>query len=113
MIYSDFVTILFPAVFFTDRVTVYFPALLYVCTGFLDVEDVPSPKLHLHEVGFPALVSVNCTFNGVFPEVGDAEKEETGTLRRAPTFIWLDLVTVLLPTAFLTVRLTVNFPALE
>ena len=49
--------------------TVYFPALLYVCTGFLAVEYIPSPKLYFHEVGDPVLLSVNCTFDGDFPEV--------------------------------------------
>jgi hypothetical protein len=51
---------------------------LYVYAGFLTVEVFPSPKVHFHEVGVPVLLSVNCTFRGAFPEVGDAEKSATG-----------------------------------
>jgi len=57
MIYPDFVTELLPLAFFTVKLTVYFPALLYLCTGFLDVEYVPSPKFHFHEAGDPVLLS--------------------------------------------------------
>ena len=56
----------------------YFPVVLYVCTGFFSVEDVLSPKLQLHEVGVPVLVSVKATVNGTFPEVGVAEKLAAG-----------------------------------
>jgi hypothetical protein len=73
----------FPAV----RETVNFPFLVYVCTGFLVVKEVPSPKFQLHEVGDPVLQSVNCIFNGAFPDVGDAENAPTGVLRGATTFI--------------------------
>ena len=111
MIYPDIVLVLLPFAFFAVKLTVYFPFLLYVCTGFLEVEDVPSPKLHLHEVGDPVLLSVNVTFNGTFPEVEDAEKEATGAFRAVATFIWLDFVTELLPAALVTVKPTVYFPA--
>ena len=57
MIYPDFVTELLPLAFFAVKLTVYFPALLYLCIGFLDVEYVPSPKLHFHEAGDPVLLS--------------------------------------------------------
>lgn len=60
----DFVILLLPLEFFTVRVTVYFPSLLYVCTGFLAVEDVPSPKFQFCEVGVPVLLSIKTTFNG-------------------------------------------------
>ena len=52
-----------------------------MCAGFLTVEDVPSPKFHFHEVGDPVLLSVNCTFSGTFPEVGDADRAATGNFR--------------------------------
>lgn len=106
------VLVLLPWVFLTVRETVYLPFLVYICKGFLTVEDVPSPKLHLHEVGDPVLLSVNCTLNGTFPEVGDAENAPAGVLRGAPTLIYPDLVTILLPAAFLAVKLIVYFPAL-
>jgi len=57
--YPDMVLVLLPAAFFTVKLTVYFPALLYLCTGFLAVEYVLSPKLHFQEVGLFALLSVN------------------------------------------------------
>jgi hypothetical protein len=45
-----------------------------VCTGFCSVEDVPSPKLHVHEAGDPpVLLSLNNTVNGAVPEVAFAE----------------------------------------
>ena len=81
VIYPDIVLVLLPLAFLTVKLTVYFPALLYVCTGFLAVEYVPSPKLHFHEVGDPVLLSVNVTFNGAFPEVGDAENAATGAFK--------------------------------
>ena len=86
VIYPDIVLVLLPLAFFTVKLTVYFPALLYVCAGFLAVEYVPSPKLHFHEVGDPVLLSVNCTFNGAFPEVGDAEKAATGFSERSTLY---------------------------
>ena len=52
----------------------------------LAVEVVPSPKLHFHAVGDPVLLSVNATFNGAFPEVGDAVKLQQ-VLLTAVTFI--------------------------
>ena len=87
VIYPDIVLVLLPAAFFTVKLTLYFPALLYVCAGFLVVEYVPSPKLHFHDVGAPVLLSVNCTFNGTFPEVEAAEKAATGFIGAAFTII--------------------------
>ena len=87
MIYPGIVLVLLPCEFPAVRETVNFPFLVYVCTGFLVVEEVPSPKFHLHEVGDPVLLSVNCTFNGAFPEVGDAENAPIGVLRGATMFI--------------------------
>jgi hypothetical protein len=60
------------------RVTVRLPALIYVWSGLWVVEVVPSPKSHFHDVGLLVLLSVNCTFNGIDPVVGDAEKAATG-----------------------------------
>jgi len=67
-----------PVALVTLRVTVYFPALEYLCVGFCLVEIIPSPKSHFHFVGDPVLLSVNLTFNGDFPEVGDAENAAIG-----------------------------------
>jgi len=45
-----------------------------VCTGFFSIEEVPSPKLHVHEAGDPpVLLSLNNTVNGAVPEVAFAE----------------------------------------
>ena len=87
VIYSGIVLVLLPWEFPAVKETVYFPFLVYVCTGFLTVEEVPSPKLHLNEVGDPVLLSVNCTLKGAFPEAGDAENAPNIVLRGAPTFI--------------------------
>jgi hypothetical protein len=50
-----------PEVLDTVSVTVFDPAVAYVWLGFCDVEVVPSPKFHCHEVGDPVEVSENCT----------------------------------------------------
>ena len=71
VIYFDFVAVLLPATFVTVSLTVYFPVLEYLCVGFWDVDDVPSPKSHFHLVGFPVLLSVNLTLKGAFPYFGD------------------------------------------
>ena len=69
---------LLPAAFFTVRVTVYFPAFVYLCVGLFAVEVLLSPKFQDQEVGEFLLLSVNCTCNVAFPDVGDAEKAATG-----------------------------------
>ncbi len=76
---------LLPASFVAVIVTVYFPVLEYLCVGFLAVEVVPSPKFHFHAVGVPVLLSVNTTFNGAFPDVGEAENSATGAWEVAVT----------------------------
>jgi hypothetical protein len=91
------------------KVTVYVPALVYVCTGFFSVELVPSPKVHLYEVGDPVLLSVNTTFSDATPEVGEPENAATGLC--IVTVTYRDLVTVLLPAAFEAVKVTVYVPA--
>lgn len=58
-----------------------------MCEGFLDVEYVPSPKLHFQEVGLLVLLSVNWTFKGTFPDVGDAEKAAMGAFWGAATLM--------------------------
>jgi hypothetical protein len=78
--YLDFVNALLPFALLVVNVTEYRPDLLYVCTGFLSVEEFPSPKAHLHEVGDPVLWSVKRTVSGILPSVGDAEKAVTGTV---------------------------------
>ena len=72
--------VLLPAAFLAVSLTVYLPVLLKVCTGFCSIEEVPSPKLQLHETSDPVLLSVKVTFNGILPEVGVAEKAATGGL---------------------------------
>ena len=72
MIYFDFIAVLLPAAFVTVSLTVYFPSLEYLCVGLFSVDDVPSPKSHFHEVGFPVLLSVNFTLKGAVPDFGDA-----------------------------------------
>ena len=52
----------------------------YICTGFLVVADVPSPKLQLHVAGEPVLVSVNAIVKGLFPEVTLLLKLATGSI---------------------------------
>ncbi len=78
---------LLPWLFLAVRETVNFPFFVYVCVGFRVVDDVPSPKFHMKEVGDSVLLSVNRTVNGTFPEVGDPEKAETGVLRAELTEI--------------------------
>jgi len=68
----------------------------------------PSPKLHCHEVGVPAEVSVNCTIcpavGEVGPKLNDAVSVNAGVtvMARLPA---LD------PAALLTVKVTLNMPA--
>jgi hypothetical protein len=50
-----------PEALLTLSVTIFDPVVVYMWLGFWVVEVVPSPKLHDHEVGLPADVSVNCT----------------------------------------------------
>ena len=111
IIYPGFDIQLVPLAFFTVSLTVYFPDLVYLCVGFLTVEVLLSPKSQDQEVGLLVLLSVNVTVSGAFPLSGETEKAGTGGFK-AFTTIKLDFVTVLLPAAFLTVRLTVYFPAL-
>jgi hypothetical protein len=40
----------------------------------MSVEELPSPKSQLHDVGLPRDVSVNVTVNGAISETGEAEK---------------------------------------
>ena len=84
---------------------------MYLCIGFLTVEVLLSPKSQDQEVGLLVLLSVNVTVSGAFPLSGETEKAGTGGFKAFKT-IKLDFVTLLLPAAFLTVRLTVYFPAL-
>jgi len=87
MIYLDLVSVSVPLAFFAVKVTVYFPVLLYICTGSLAVENVPSPKLHFHEAGIPLVLSVNITFSGTFPTAGAAEKSAIGAFKELFTYI--------------------------
>ena len=77
------------------------------CVGLFTVELVPSPKVHFHEVGEPVLLSVKATLNGTFPDVGDAENTVTGVSEADVTFIYWNLVLVLLPAALVAVSATV------
>lgn len=87
MIYPAVVLVLLPLEFLTVKVTVNFPFLVYVWVALRVEEVIRSPKFQTHEVGDPVLLSVNCTFRGAFPDVGDAEKVATGFCTAAATFI--------------------------
>ena len=84
-----------------------------MCLGLFSVEYFPSPKSQFHEVGDPLLVSVNVTFRGAFPDNGQPQKSAVGAYEVPVTVIYFDFVAVLMPTALVTVRVTVYFPALE
>ena len=106
-------TELLPAVLLYRKVTVYFPFCVYLCTGFLAVEVLLSPKFQDQAVGLLVLLSVNVTVIGAFPDVVDAVKEANRT-EATGTFgilIVTVFVAVALPAAFFTVKLTVYFPA--
>ena len=50
-------------------------------TGFLTVENIPSPKFHLNEVGYPAPLSLNVNLIGAIKEVLNTEKAGAGALK--------------------------------
>ena len=81
---------------------------------------VPSPKSHVHEVGFPVEVSVNLAINGGCPLTGAAVKDAfTGTVAGVGPGVGVGdgsgVVTVMksvmdvveLPSVFVAVRVTV------
>ena len=85
----------------------------------MDAPD-PSPKSHIHEVGFPAEVSLNFAINGGCPLTGAAVKDAfTGTGAGAGpgvgvgsgdgvvTFTKSFMDIVELPSVFVAVRVTV------
>jgi len=78
IICPGFDTQLVPLAFFTVSLTVYFPDLVYLCTVFLTVEVLLSPKSQDQEVGLLVLLSVNVTVSGAFPLSGETEKAGTG-----------------------------------
>ena len=49
-----------------------------MCTGFLTVSVVPSPKFHCQIVGTLVVVSVNVTVSGAVPDVGVPENDAVG-----------------------------------
>lgn len=106
VIYLEAVLVLLPFAFLTVKVTVNLPFLVYVCEAFLVDKVTPSPKFQTQEVGDPLLLSVNVTFNGAFPDVGDPDKAAIGFCVDAVTFIKLGFVTVLLPAALVAVSAT-------
>jgi hypothetical protein len=69
VIKPDFVNSLLPFALLDFNVTGNIPVLLYVCTGFFSIEELPSPKLHFHEFGDPVLWSVKLTVKGTLPDV--------------------------------------------
>jgi hypothetical protein len=84
-----------------------------MCIGFCCVEVVPSPKSQFHEVGDPVLWSVKLTLSDAFPEVGDAEKSATGEFKPFETTIRYPIfVTELVPSEFVTPKLTLYCPGL-
>ena len=48
------------------------------CDGFCNVDVVPSPKFHDHDVGPPVDVSEKAAVNGAVPDVGVAVKLAVG-----------------------------------
>jgi hypothetical protein len=66
----------------------------------------PSPKLHIHEVGVPVDVSVNCTD---CPAAGDEGLKLNDAASAAPT-VTVRLV-LLVPEALVAARVTVFEPA--
>jgi hypothetical protein len=94
------------------RVTVYVPALVYVCDGFCNVDDPPSPNDQTHDVGVFVEESTNWTDSGMVPEVTFATKFATGAESDLLTVIYPVLVIVLLPAALVAVRVTVYVPTL-
>ena len=49
-----------------------------MATGFFCEDTEPLPKSHVHAVGFPVELSLNCTTTGAQPESGAALKFATG-----------------------------------
>jgi len=78
---------------------------VYTCVGFWAELDVPSPKVHTHDVGEPDDVSENATFNGANPDVGEPENAATGA--GGWTVTYPGCVDVVVPVAFDTVNETV------
>ena len=104
LMYPGIVVVLLPAVFVAPRETAKDPTEENVYTGFSLVDVPPSPKVQYHAVGVLFEVSANWTVRGLVPEVTFAVNDETGTA--AFTVIYPGWVTVLLPMAFVAVRVT-------
>jgi hypothetical protein len=69
--------------------------------------DRPSPKSQFQEVGDSVEVSVNCTVSGAMPDATSLVKLATGTVSAEVTVMRLVWMQVLLPAAFVAVRVTV------
>ena len=82
-------TELLPAAFFTVRITAYFPVGVYLCTGFLAVEVLLSPKFQDQAVGLLVLLSMNVTVRGAFPVVRVALKDAIGEIEHLCNLILL------------------------
>lgn len=78
-----------------------------MCEGFCSVEVPPSPKDHAQEVGEFIDESTNWIVRGAVPEVTAETKEASGATFIAVTVTYPACETVLLPSAFLVVSVTV------
>jgi hypothetical protein len=107
LMYPVSVTVSLPAALVAVRVTVYVPTLVYVCDGFWEVDELPSPNDQTHEVGEFVEESTNWTVNGAVPEVSVATNDATGVVATLPAVIYPDSEIVLLPAAFVAVSVTV------
>jgi hypothetical protein len=105
VIYFDLVVVLLPAVFDAPSETEYVPTEVNVYTGFWLVEVPPSPKVQYHPVGAFPDVSVNWTVRGLTPVVTFVVNDDEGIA--AFTVMYPLWEMVLLPTAFVAVRVTV------
>jgi hypothetical protein len=80
------------------------------CDGFACVDESPSPKSQLHDVGALVDVSVNCTVSGAGPLDGVIVNAATGATTTTVTVVAGDVSE---PPAFVAVRVTLYVPAPE
>jgi hypothetical protein len=98
---------LLPSALVAVSTTLNVPAPVYWWDGFWVVAVAPSPKSQLHDVGVFAEVSVKLTVNGTAPDVALFVNDANG----AASTVTAWGAEVLLPPAFVAVRVTSNVPA--
>src|SRR5207249_11907281 len=92
------------------RETLYVPGIKYVWLGFWVVEVAPSPQFQLQDVMAAPPVrdrSVNCTWSGTGPLVGDPEKSAVGATGATRAWMYEAFSSRPSPTALATERITV------